>query len=203
MNLTLHSPPPQESWQAWHPEKLMERLTGIDLTWYVVGGWALDLWLGRQTREHEDLEFAILPEDFSACRQHLKELSFFSVHAGEIEPIAQHGAPPAHVSQFWGADVANARWRVDMMLERGTPSDWVYKRDAAISVPRATMVRRNQAGIPYLAPSAVLLFKAKYCRAKDERDFQTALRSLSAQDRSNLQAWLNYAHPGHAWLALL
>lgn len=44
------------------PADLMKRL-GADIHRYVVGGWALDLWHGRQTRNREDLEFALLPED--------------------------------------------------------------------------------------------------------------------------------------------
>ena len=33
--------------------------------WYVAGGWAVDLHLGRPTREHEDLEIGVPRERFA------------------------------------------------------------------------------------------------------------------------------------------
>jgi hypothetical protein len=63
--------PDQDAWDAWHPEELARRLAGIDRPWCVVGGWALDLWHGRVTREHHDLEFTVLREDFGCFRQYL------------------------------------------------------------------------------------------------------------------------------------
>ncbi|WP_425358733.1 nucleotidyltransferase domain-containing protein [Aminobacter aminovorans] len=47
--------PDHDAWCAWHPTELARHLTGVSLPWCVVGGWALDLWHGHQTREHEDL----------------------------------------------------------------------------------------------------------------------------------------------------
>ena len=50
--------PDDDAWGAWHPADLARRLHGLERPWCVVGGWALDLWHGRQTRDHEDLELA-------------------------------------------------------------------------------------------------------------------------------------------------
>ncbi|MFD9689695.1 hypothetical protein ACFWXO_28500, partial [Kitasatospora sp. NPDC059088] len=35
---------------AWRPEQAAERLGGFGASWCVAAGWALDLFLGRQTR---------------------------------------------------------------------------------------------------------------------------------------------------------
>ena len=40
-------------WDAWRPEEVARRLTGVDAPWYVAAGWAIDLFLGGQRREHE------------------------------------------------------------------------------------------------------------------------------------------------------
>lgn len=37
--------------------------------WYVAGGWAVDLFLGRQTRPHQDIEVAVLRRDQRLLRQ--------------------------------------------------------------------------------------------------------------------------------------
>ncbi|MDR6670997.1 hypothetical protein [Rhizobium sp. 1399] len=58
-------------------------------------------------------------------------------------------------------------------------------------------------GTPYLAPANVLLFKAKYRREKDERDFEAALPKLNFQEKLDLRLWLEALHPEHEWIARL
>lgn len=194
---------PDDAWVPWSPSMLADRLGRArgawPGNWYVVGGWALDLWHGNQTREHEDLEFAVLSADVGKFRRMLSDLEFFAVHAGVVEHLPATATPPPHVAQLWGLDTENACWRVDMMIETGSPSRWVYKRDPAIHAPRSAVVRTSAEGIPYLAPAAVLLFKAKYRREKDEADFIRALPRLDDADRDTLRSWLDLQHPGHAW----
>ena len=195
-------PLPQEAWNAWHPAELMKRL-GTDIHWYVVGGWALDLWHGRQTRDHEDLEFAVLREDIERARSLLGKLTFFTVVDGQIDYLPSSVPPAAHVAQLWGADSVEGRWRVDMMPERGTPATWVYKRDLSLTMPRSAMIRKTSDGLPFLAPAAILLFKAKHRRDKDEKDFDLALPRLAASERDDLRRWLEKLHPDHDWIARL
>lgn len=75
-------------------------LEGVGVSWYVVGGWSIDLFLGEQTRAHEDLEIAVLRRDHPAVRAHLAPLELRSVGDGEIDPdhawlrkISEHSAP--------------------------------------------------------------------------------------------------------------
>ncbi|WP_439616947.1 nucleotidyltransferase domain-containing protein [Shinella sp.] len=194
---------PHDAWSAWHPRELARRLTGIAQPWCVVGGWALDLWHGVETRPHDDLEFTVLRGDFAAFRDALSGLRFHAVGDGHVEPLAPDEAPPAEIAQVWCEDVAAGRWRVDMMLEEGTPETWIYKRDPSIRRPREEVVRVSAEGIPYLAPEAILLFKAKYRRDKDEADFEKALPKLDAAQRRWLKAGIEAAHPDHAWLRRL
>ena len=44
---------------SWTPSEIAQRLAGIPTPWYVAAGWALDLFRGRQTRQHADIEIAI------------------------------------------------------------------------------------------------------------------------------------------------
>ncbi len=52
------------AWDAWRPERVAERLAGVDVPWYVAAGWAVDLFLreqgpGPQSRPHDDLEIGV------------------------------------------------------------------------------------------------------------------------------------------------
>ncbi len=189
-----------DAWSAWHPRELARRLHGVARPWCVVGGWALDLWHGAETRPHDDLEFTILRPDFPAFRTVFADLRLHAAGDGKVTLLAPQETPPADIAQVWCEDVAARCWRVDMMLEDGTPDLWVYKRDPAIRRPRGEMVRMSAEGIPYLAPEAILLFKAKYRRDKDEADFTRALPKLGAAQRNWLKACIARAHPSHAWL---
>jgi len=194
-----YPPPDHGAWSAWHPAELARRLGTMSKPWCVVGGWALDLWHGYQTREHEDLEFTILRSDFSAFRRCLDGMRFYTVGNGIVEYLPADAEPPTHIAQIWCQDTVARRWRVDMMIEPGTPDTWIYKRDASIALPRAEMVDTTAEGIPYLKPAAILLFKAKYQRPKDEADFENASAKLTAAERDWLKACLDAIHPGHDW----
>ena len=194
-------PFPETAWKAWSPDMLQARLEGLD--WYVAGGWALDLWHGRQTRTHDDLEFVVRPDQLETARTALRDLEFFVANTGTLTHLPVGTPAPSDIWQFWGADLPARCWRVDMMVERGTKDLWVYKRDPGFTLPRTAAVRRDRAGVPYLAPAIVLLFKAKNTRDKDRRDFQAALPHLAPSERSDLRGWLEALHPGHEWIAAL
>jgi hypothetical protein len=199
-----HPPiPDQDAWDAWSPTELSRRLDGVSRPWCVVGGWALDLWQGSKTREHDDLEFTVLREDVGIFRRKLGDMAFYTVNDGVIEPLPADRDPAPEIFQIWCFDRAAGCWRADMMIEPGTNDTWVYKRDPEITRPRIEMVSLTANGIPYLSPSAVLLFKAKHRRPKDEEDFARAQPRLPLPERRWLKDCLARLHPGHDWLQAL
>jgi len=48
-----------EKWDAWRPAEAARVLAEVRAPWCVAAGWAIDLFLGGQRREHEDLEIAV------------------------------------------------------------------------------------------------------------------------------------------------
>ena len=193
-------PPDENAWDAWSPEQLAAKLRGVNAYWYIAGGWALDLWLGVPRREHEDLEFVTTTKDAPIIASCLKELTFFEARNGQLRKWNLNSEVDIDTWQFWGADLQDARWRVDMMMERGSSTMWSYKRHPNLKQPRDQAIQTTADGIRYLAPANVLLFKAKHCRAKDEDDFEAALPELTKKDRVNLHNWLASYHPEHQWL---
>lgn len=111
--------PPLDAWRAWTPQEAAARLAGLNRPWWVAGGWAIDLWLGEQTRPHGDLEIAIVGSDFEAIRAHLRPLPLFSVGDGEVRRLPDGAAPPPDKHQSWVLDDAAAAWRMDIFVEPG------------------------------------------------------------------------------------
>lgn len=56
--------------------EIIHLLNRYDITVIVDGGWGVDALLGRQTREHEDLDIAILHKDVPMLREVLSEIGF-------------------------------------------------------------------------------------------------------------------------------
>ncbi len=114
--------------------------------------------------------------------------------AGEVTPPDKH--------QNWVLDVDENVWRMDVMLEPGDEATWVYRRDESVRAPRQRMVSTRD-GVTFLKPEAVLLYKAKATRPKDEADFAACLPLLDGEARHWLRTILTRLHPEHSWLSAL
>lgn len=194
--------PDLAAWDAWRPEEIAARLAGLEgVPWCVVGGWALDLFLGGQRREHEDLEIAVPADRFDPIATALPDLAFFTVGSGMAWPLEGSGAlVREHHHQTWGRDRETGLWRVDVMREPHDGDTWIARRDGRVRMRYADLILRTAEGIPYARPETVLLFKAKATRPKDEDDFAAVLPHLSGEARRWLRAALATVHPGHTWL---
>lgn len=187
-------------WDAWRPEEAAARLKGTAVPWYVAAGWAIDLFLGSQRREHEDLELGVPADQFGAVATAFGELDFHVVTRGQVAPLAQAGELMEEAHQTWGLDRAANVWRVDLFREPASGGEWVCRRDASIRLPYPELIEHTVDGIPYARPEVVLLFKAKAARPKDESDLAAVLPRLSVERRHLLARWISVVHPGHFWL---
>lgn len=199
--MTSNPPPSAQSWQPWTPQQVLERLRGCGARWAIAGGWALDLWLGRCTRPHGDIEIAIAGSALSEIRQQFPGHALYAAKDGLLEHL--DNAVSHDVRQVWVFDGAARKWRLDLMLDPGDESLWIYRRDARLQAARSEVVRCTAEGIPYLRPDVVLLFKGKAPRPKDDADFATCLGELRGSEKEWLREALLTAHPQSPWLDLL
>lgn len=52
--------------------ELSEHLCGMNVGWYLCGGFAIDAYLGNITRKHKDLDITVSFNDMKDCIQYLK-----------------------------------------------------------------------------------------------------------------------------------
>ncbi|HXQ54917.1 MAG TPA: amino acid transporter, partial [Actinomycetes bacterium] len=62
---------------------VLSRLEAAGLTAWVDGGWGVDALLGRQTREHEDLDLVVALADVERIRAGLAPLGF-AMHEDQL-----------------------------------------------------------------------------------------------------------------------
>jgi hypothetical protein len=196
--------PDLTKWDAWHPAEVARRLADVDAPWYVAAGWAIDLFLGEQRREHEDLEIAVPRHRFAEVAEALAGFELFVAGDGLVRPLAQADDALETHHQTWVREPATGLWRLDVFREPSDGETWICRRDPRIRLPYDDVIDRTADGIPFGRPEIILLFKAKHAdRAKDQADLATVLPHLEPSRRRWLAEAIALVHPGHPWLAEL
>ena len=190
--------------RAWTPHQAAQRLDGVAAPWYVAGGWAVDLFRGRQTRRHADLEIAVPAAHFGETRERFlaPEYVFDAVGDKCVWPDAAPEAL-AVTHQTWLRDPVSGDYLVDVVREPHEGQTWICRHDPTIRLPYAAIIDHTADGIPYLTPELVLLFKAKHTRPKDQLDFEGVVPELSRAQRARLAELIGHTYPDHRWLEQL
>jgi Aminoglycoside-2''-adenylyltransferase len=175
--------------------------------WWVAGGWAIDLFLGQVTRDHEDLDVAILRKEELVFRSFLADWDRrTSVGEGRLDAVPlRTGAPvPSDREVIWCRPSSESGWAFELLLSRTEGDDWLFKRNPAIRRRVDELGSATPDGVPFLRPEVALLFKAKAMRARDRDDFEGVVGELAPEAR---RRWLRDAlvatHPSHEWIGRL
>lgn len=185
------------------PADAARLFAGMSARWWVAGGWAIDLWLGRTTRHHADLDIAILRSEQVIVRAHLEGWDLHLAHQGELTPLkaGDRVEPPLHA--IWCRRHADDAWAFELLMNDASGDEWLFRRDHAVRRLIEELGSADHDGIPFLSPEVVLLFKAKKRRNHDEADFSSALPALEVQQRRWLRRAIQKVHPGHEWVERL
>ena len=190
-----------EKWRATRPSEGALWLSGVVAPWWVAGGWALDLFVGHQSRSHKDLDIGIFRRDAVQVLAALPSWEFFEAKDGELTRLGLGEAPRPVVNSLWGRPKGATEWVLELMLDECRDEHWVFRRDMRIQCPLSTAIQRSPEGIPFLAPEIQLLYKARATRVRDQLDFDHVAPRLSAGARLWLRESLTIFDPHHGWLA--
>jgi Aminoglycoside-2''-adenylyltransferase len=196
-------------WEPWSPSDVATFFAPLTVPWWIVGGWAIDLFLGRQTREHEDIDVLILRRVQQAVRTLFgawdmqAALSPPRDETWPFRPWRLDEVLDPDIHDVWCRPTPTQPWAFQLMLADTHDDSWFFRRASTITRSIATIGCVNSNGIPYLAPEIQLLYKAKGLRPKDEADFAQALPMLTEERRYWLRSALAEAHPDHPWLERL
>jgi hypothetical protein len=186
--------------------------------WALCGGWAVDAWLGGQSRDHLDVDIAISHDDHHSIFDHLRE---WELIAHDHLVADDSAAPwdgrelrlPAHIhgrkrdAERQRLDdlsaPTQAGFSIDIQLTERSGNDVLINRDPRIVVPLSRYVGTSDWGLPALVPEVMLFYKARESRPHDEADFDALLPHVTLPQRKWLRHAINRVHPGHAWLRRL
>jgi hypothetical protein len=190
-------------WRALHPRDAASLLAGIDVPWWIAGGWALEMFRGTVTRPHSDLDVGVLRRDISTVLDRLSGWEMFEAKGGRLTRLAPGALPRVDVYSLWGRPTAGDLWAIELMLNEADGDMWVYRRDPRIRRPLATAIRQSADGIGYLVPELQLLYKSSGTRDRDDADFAQTWPFLSDDARQWLRNALELVAPRHRWVESL
>lgn len=188
----------------WAPLSIVDvaaAFAGASFTWFIAGGHALELALGRSWREHGDIDVGVRRDQLQAVHAHLAEdWELYVAAAGELTRWDGGDlSADRHENNIWARSASGGPWRFDIIVGAGTDGSWRSRRDPRIEVAWRLAVHET-AGVTFLAPQLQLLMKSKNVQPKDDLDARVVIPQLGDEARS----WLaQHLAAGHPWRVLL
>lgn len=171
-------------------------LQKLDCEYAIAGGWALDIFLHKKTRSHQDLEIMIWREDQSKLKA--------------LAPNAQWEYIQNHTAHNWPEDkilslpiheihcqLENGK-KLEILLNEKNKTNWIYRRNPNIKLSLNKAIL-NGDPYPILAPEIVLLYKSKDIRPKDKLDFNEAWGALNKDQKNWFIESLKQEYGDHEW----
>jgi hypothetical protein len=191
--------------------EVAEAMARLRAPFWFSGGWAIELFLGRVTRQHHDIDVLILRRDQRGLHAALKPFTLKKIiphpdglpNRGTIVEWPEGERPELPVHQINAYCAGESEPEFQVMLGESSGDDWIFRRNPEVRTPLKRIGFYPLWGLPYLAPEIVLLFKAKHLEDRDSVDFRNTLPALSIDARRWLREAIEKTHPGHEWLKSL
>lgn len=200
--------------------------------WAFCGGWGIDLFCGRQTRQHGDIDVCVFLENRSDVIKlmrrpnwtlydycgggvvHLTGRHFEEEYAGRNLCCVKDGNEFVQFEPI-GDDKFRQGFKetnqkdldyVDFLFGRRLSGSFVCQwHETKLAIERAMdKAILHRQGIPYVAPEILLLFKSHTDEENGDHDFALASEKMNDEQKAWLLNALKLWHPdGHPWITRL
>ena len=201
--------------------------SGLDAAWAVCGGFALDLFLGRETRPHGDIDLCAFEEGRGTIQAYMHGLGWRVYEfrgMGRVRLLTPDTPGEAgrnlmcvrdgcELVDFYPSDVEGLLWHVfhhvgihklnylEFLFNESENGSFVFDREKGISRPMSEAILFRE-DVPFLCPELALLYKSAYAEEeKNKSDFREVLPAMNDGRRAWLWESLAALHgEGHPWL---
>lgn len=149
----------EERWATLTPHDVHRLLSGLPISWWIAGGWALDI-EGR--RPHKDVDVAVLRPDHEVLREHLADWDLRIAYGGTLRTWTGGPVGPPE-NAVWARPTPGDEWHIDFKIEAVEGDEWVYRRDPAVR-RRVADIGVVVDGVPYLVPAVAGLYARREVR---------------------------------------
>lgn len=206
--------------------RVAELMSSFPSDWCLCGGWAVDAWLGRITRDHGDLDITIFEDAEAALFKHLADWQMVP-HDGALAdsdtnehwtgrklviPAHLHCRGPEDSGNIpqTGALLADQGWNLEIVINERAHGEWVLFDSPRVTMPLDRCSGQSPWGLPAALPEVLLFFKGTayqgtrhYLRQRDHVDFERLFPRLTPAQRSWLHEAISLVDTDHPWLGVL
>lgn len=184
-----------DPWSPLSVAAVHEVFRSAAFRWFIAGGHALELAMGRSWRSHDDLDVGVCRKDLGLLHRHLSDWDLHVAASGALSRWdGRRLSKDRGENNIWARRDAADPWAVDLVVSGGDEHVWWSRRDPSVRLPWTDAIECD-GGTPYLAPHAQLLMKSKAVRPKDDLDAQQVIPTLSGPQRTWLAKRLPPEHP--------
>ncbi|PKH09732.1 hypothetical protein CXF70_13215 [Planomicrobium sp. MB-3u-38] len=191
------------NWEPLAVQEVSSIFSGMSIDWGIAGGWALDIHLGRKTRNHSDIDIVVFRADQQVIYQRLKnDWTLYKAKDGKLSLWSADEYLDA-VNSVWVSRDSQSPWAFEIMFMDNEQDNWVYRREKTVQEARVELFSTDENNVPYLNPAVQLLYKGgvEQIREKDSQDFLSVLPTLSIKEKTWLKESLKRQFSmGHSWI---
>lgn len=202
-------------------------LKGQGFSYAVCGGFALDLFLGYETRTHGDVDILAFWEDRETIITYMQSKGYIGYEmlgGGKVHRITDIKmqeklrknifccTEDCELVRLYDTDEADVYWLdyqhtgltklnyIEFLFNEKTEEEFIYARDERVRRGLANAILETD-GVPYLAPELCLLFKSTDIEREGyQQDFELTVGKLSAEQRTWFEKSMGLLYPeGHKW----
>lgn len=188
------------AWQPLTVAELVRLMHGFPHRWWIVGGHAIDAFTGS-SRPHCDIDMSFFDSAIQDFRKQFEgRYHLWSNDGGTFRVLDEkHPEPLVALAQIWARKDAQSPWVLDVPPTPSVGGRWQSKRDAGHVADLDEVTWVDPAGVRWLNPEIVLLFKAAQDREMDRFDLDRTWPKLTDEKRQWLRDALRRFDREHPW----
>ena len=202
-------------------------LQGQDFSYAICGGFALDMFLGYESRRHGDIDVLAFWEDRETIITYMHSKGFLvyeMLGGGKVHRITDIRTQEklrknifcctedCELVRLYDTEEQDVFWLdfqhigltklnyIEFLFNEKTENQFVYIRDNRVKRElEKTMLEKN--GVSYLAPELCLLFKSTDIEREGyQQDFELTVERLNEEQKTWFQEAMEKLYPeGHKW----
>lgn len=207
-------------------EEAAELLKGLDASWMFCGGYAIDMFLGRETRKHGDIDICVFENDRNTIKNYMLDRGWDVYEfrgMGKLRKLDRETEsdtnrnlmclkPGCRLVDFYPCDEPGLLYYlfhhtgmeefdyIEFLFNNAEDGRFVFNKELGIyrELDKAVL---NSVGHSYLAPEIALLYKASNADDENNRhDYEAAIPELDDEQRKWLREGLELRYPDdHSW----
>lgn len=183
------------------PDQVRQLLAPAERPWWIAGGHAIDLFVGRETRRHADIDVLILRPHQELVHEALPGWDIRAADPpGRLRRWDAGEDLPPGVHDVWCRPSGTDAWQIQFMLDESEGTRWTSHRDSRVSRPITELGLLSADGLPFVCPEIQLFYKAADRRPRDEQDLAVAMPLMDSHQRDWLRRALEMSYVDHPWV---